>query len=162
MLFLILSVGILTVVLLFVGEIISGISPVQDYTPIIFSNILGFGIYDDYPEYNLNKSNIADAINYNPPIQTLLRDYNNIGFQIGFDAYTLHLFNGRFVDITRGIDPDTNFTVHTNQDTFTAMVNDARHRDIAHLLLLLMQTDTPETLKQKAIEQAKQSIYYKK
>ncbi|MBI4449407.1 hypothetical protein HY641_05265 [Candidatus Woesearchaeota archaeon] len=151
--FLIIGVGIVVVGLVAVIDIISGISIDDGGAEELYTAFgsRSLGLYDDFPEYSLNRSNVADAINYNPSIQEILRPYKKIGFHIGLDRYTLHLVDGKYYDLTVGVDADVDFAAQATREQFNTMVRDARHRDIGHLIATLVTLDVPMSVKTKAL-----------
>lgn len=156
MFFLIVAIGIVVIGVLVTIDILSGIDRSDDIDMPAEGKTI-YNLYDDYPEYHLNKSNIADAINYNPIVQEALKPYHKICFEIGIDRYTLHLEEntGKYEEIIVGLDEQCDFTVTSTREEFNTLIDDAKKGKIGDLLAEFVTMDVPMSVKTKTLEIAK-------
>ncbi len=150
--FLVVAVGVIIVGMLAVSDILDGMTTLDEEETRTSMLPTQFALYDDFPEYHLNRTNIQDAITYNPTVQEILLPYTKIGFEIGIDKYTLHLDKGQYKDVTIGIDEDVNFVAKSSRQEFVSMIDDAKKGDVGDLMSILVKSELPLSVKMRAVE----------
>lgn len=150
--FLVVAVGVIAVGMLAVTDILQGMTSLDEGETQVSSYPTQFALYDDFPEYHLNRTNIQDAITYNPTVQEILLPYTKIGFEIGIDKYTLQLDHGQYKDITLGIDEDVDFVAKSGRAEFVEMIDNAKNGEVGDLMGMLVKSDLPLSVKMRAVE----------
>lgn len=115
-------------------------------------SLVGYAVLDDFQEYNLNKTHIRDAIEYNLLVQKVLQPYSKIGFKVGSEQYTLELSNGHYINLIPGIESNVAFTLMTSKEDFMAFVMEARKNDKLGIVNHFLKSKIPAELRERIVK----------